>query len=97
MELNQFCLFLVNYPFDETYTHILGYVSEASEQDILDNEVIKNIHVSGLKIGKSGLEKSFENIFNQMVYKDMRLMHMEKELIKLTTKKVLRVNKLILL
>jgi penicillin-binding protein 2 len=51
-----------NYPFDETYTHILGYVSEASEQDILDNEVIKNIHVSGLKIGKSGLEKSFENI-----------------------------------
>ena len=51
-----------NYPFDETYTHILGYVSEASEQDILDNEVIKNIHVPGLKIGKSGLEKSFENI-----------------------------------
>jgi len=51
-----------NYPFDETYTHILGYVSEASEQDILDNEVIKNSHVPGLKIGKSGLEKSFENI-----------------------------------
>ena len=51
-----------NYPFDEIYTHILGYVSEASEQDILNNEVIKNSHVPGLKVGKTGLEKSFENI-----------------------------------
>jgi penicillin-binding protein 2 len=51
-----------NYPFDETYTHVLGYVSEASEKDILNNEVIKNNHVPGLKVGKIGLEKSFENI-----------------------------------
>ena len=50
-----------DYPFDETYTHILGYVSEASEQDILNNEVIKNNHVPGLKVGKIGLEKSFED------------------------------------
>ena len=50
-----------DYPFDETYTHILGYVSEASEQDILSNEVIKNNHVPGLKVGKIGLEKSFED------------------------------------
>jgi penicillin-binding protein 2 len=50
-----------NYPFDENYTHILGYVSEASEKDILNNELIKNNHVSGLKVGKTGLEKSFEN------------------------------------
>mgnify|MGYP001443872916 CR=1 FL=1 len=51
-----------DYPFDEIYTHILGYVSEASEQDILNNELIKNSHVPGLKVGKTGLEKSFENI-----------------------------------
>ena len=51
-----------NYPFDETYTHVLGYVSEASEKDILDNEVIKKSHVPGLKVGKIGLEKSFENV-----------------------------------
>jgi len=51
-----------NYPFDETYTHILGYVSEASEKDILNNEVIKNSHVPGLKVGKAGLEKTFEDV-----------------------------------
>ena len=49
-----------NYPFNENYTHVLGYVSEASEKDILDNEIIKNTHVPGLKVGKSGLEKTFE-------------------------------------
>ena len=50
-----------NYPFSDNYTHILGYVSEASEKDILNNEVIKNKHVPGLKVGKTGLEKTFEN------------------------------------
>ena len=50
-----------NYPFNENYTHVLGYVSEASEKDILNNEVIKNKHVPGLKVGKTGLEKAFEN------------------------------------
>jgi len=50
-----------NYPFSENYTHVLGYVSEASEKDILNNEVIKNKHVPGLKVGKTGLEKTFEN------------------------------------
>jgi len=50
-----------NYPFNENYTHVLGYVSEASENDILNNESIKNKHVPGLKVGKTGLEKTFEN------------------------------------
>ena len=50
-----------NYPFNENYTHVLGYVSEASEKDILNNEAIKNKHVPGLKVGKTGLEKTFEN------------------------------------
>jgi penicillin-binding protein 2 len=50
-----------NYPFSENYTHVLGYVSEASEKDILNNEMIKNKHVPGLKVGKTGLEKTFEN------------------------------------
>ncbi len=50
-----------NYPFSENYTHILGYVSEASQKDILNNEVIKSKHVPGLKVGKTGLEKTFEN------------------------------------
>jgi len=50
-----------NYPFNESYTHVLGYVSEASEKDILNNKMIKNTHVPGLKVGKTGLEKTFEN------------------------------------
>ncbi len=50
-----------DYPFNDNYTHVLGYVSEASEKDILNNEVIKKNHVPGLKVGKTGLEKSFEN------------------------------------
>jgi len=50
-----------DYPFDGNYTHVLGYVSEASEKDILNNEVIKSKHVPGLKVGKIGLEKTFEN------------------------------------
>ena len=49
-----------DYPFDDNYTHILGYVSEANENDILNNAVIRNNHVPGLKVGKTGLEKSFE-------------------------------------
>ena len=27
-----------DYPYDETYTHVIGYVSEASEKDLLNNE-----------------------------------------------------------
>ncbi len=50
-----------NYPYKENYTHILGYVSQANENDISTNEVIKEKFVQGLKVGKIGLEKSFED------------------------------------
>ena len=50
-----------NYPFNENYTHVLGYVSEASVRDLLNSETIKSKHVPGLKVGKTGLEKTFEN------------------------------------
>jgi penicillin-binding protein 2 len=50
-----------DYPFKENYTHVIGYVSQPSEKDILDNEIIKKSLVSGLKVGKIGLEKTFEN------------------------------------
>jgi len=49
-----------NYPFKENFTHILGYVSQANQNDIEENELIKKNFVPGLKIGKIGLEKSFE-------------------------------------
>ena len=50
-----------NYPYNETYTHVLGYVSEASVQDLINNETIKQRNVPGLRVGKTGLEKALEN------------------------------------
>ncbi len=50
-----------NYPYNETFTHVLGYVSEASVEDIVGNELIKQRNVPGLRVGKTGLEKALEN------------------------------------
>ncbi len=50
-----------NYPFKDVYTHVLGYVSQPNEQEILDNETIQERFVPGMKIGKLGLEKRLEN------------------------------------
>ena len=50
-----------SYPYKDNYTHILGYVAQASKNDLLNNEVIKKSHVPGLRVGKIGLEKTFEN------------------------------------
>ena len=50
-----------DYPYSENYTHVLGYVSAASANDILNNVSIKNNHVPGLKVGKTGLEKTYES------------------------------------
>ena len=49
-----------NYPYKENFTHLIGYVSQANESDIENTEVIKKNFVPGLKVGKVGLEKSFE-------------------------------------
>ncbi len=50
-----------NYPYNDNYTHVLGYVSEASVNDLNQNENIKKNHVPGLRVGKTGLEKALEN------------------------------------
>ena len=50
-----------SYPYNENYTHLLGYVAQASQNDIINNEEIKKKHVPGLRVGKIGLEKSLEN------------------------------------
>jgi len=50
-----------NYPFKDVYTHVLGYVSQPNEQEILDNQIIQERFVPGMKIGKLGLEKRLEN------------------------------------
>ena len=50
-----------NYPFNDIYTHVLGYVSQPNEEDILQNSKIKERFVPGMKVGKLGLEKTLEN------------------------------------
>ncbi len=50
-----------NYPFNEVYTHVLGYVAEASVDDLINNETIKQRNVPGLRVGKTGLEKALED------------------------------------
>tara|TARA_B100000579_G_scaffold401347_1_gene383758 strand:+ start:1692 stop:3566 length:1875 start_codon:yes stop_codon:yes gene_type:complete len=49
-----------NYPYKENFTHLIGYVSQANQEDIENTEAIKKNFVPGLKVGKIGLEKSFE-------------------------------------
>ena len=48
------------YPHAENFTHVLGYVAEASVQDIKNYSFIEENHVPGLRVGKTGLEKSLE-------------------------------------
>ena len=49
-----------NYPYAKDLVHVLGYVGEASPSDINNYEFIKENHVPGLRVGKTGLEKSLE-------------------------------------
>ena len=48
------------YPYKENFTHVLGYLSRASTSDLENNESIKKNYVPGLRVGKIGLEKTFE-------------------------------------
>ena len=50
-----------NYPYKESYTHILGYVSQVTTDDLINNKIIRERNVPGLRVGKSGLEKTYEN------------------------------------
>ncbi len=50
-----------NYPYKDVYTHVLGYVSEVSEDDLQKNDIIRKRNVPGLRVGKTGLEKILEN------------------------------------
>jgi len=42
-------------------SHIIGYVSEISVKDLKSNKLLRDINIPGLKTGKSGLEKIFNN------------------------------------
>ena len=50
------------YVKDGSSSHIIGYVSDASFKDLENSELLRNINVPGLKTGKSGLEKCFNDL-----------------------------------
>jgi len=50
------------YESDGSSSHIIGYVSDVSARDLADNEMLKKINVPGLKTGKNGFEKSFNEL-----------------------------------
>ena len=50
-----------NYSGEGHSTHLIGYVSDMSVDDLKNSELLREINVPGLKTGKNGLEKSFNN------------------------------------
>ena len=49
------------YSEDGSSSHILGYVSDTSVKDLERSELIREVNVPGLKVGKNGLEKLLNN------------------------------------
>ena len=43
---------------DGSSSHVIGYVSDISARDLEKSELLREIHIPGLKTGKNGLEKS---------------------------------------
>ena len=50
------------YPYSNDLVHIVGYVGEASIDDITKNKKIEENFVPGLKVGKIGIENSTDQI-----------------------------------
>ncbi len=50
------------YSSDGSSSHIIGYVSETSVNDLKNSELLRDINMPGLKTGKNGLEKSFNEL-----------------------------------
>lgn len=46
-----------NYPFDDSMTHILGYVSAVSEEDLTGDPLLE---LPGFRIGKQGIEREYD-------------------------------------
>jgi len=49
------------YAGGEASSHIIGYVSTVSEKDLKNSKLLREINVPGLKTGKTGIEKNFNN------------------------------------
>ena len=50
------------YSLEGSSSHLIGYVSDVSEKDLNNSELLRKINVPGLKTGKNGLEKTFNDM-----------------------------------
>ncbi len=50
------------YSTDGSSSHLIGYVSDVSRKDLENSELLRKINVPGLKTGKNGLEKTFNDL-----------------------------------
>ena len=46
---------------DGSSSHLIGYVSDVSQKDLKNSELLREINTPGLKTGKNGLEKSLNS------------------------------------
>ena len=53
-----------NYPFSDIYTHVLGYVSQPNENDILENEIDSGKICAWNESWKTRIRKNFRKLFN---------------------------------
>jgi len=49
------------YSTEGSSSHVIGYVSDVSVRDLQNNKLLKKINVPGLKTGKNGLERSYND------------------------------------
>ena len=47
---------------DGSFSHLIGYVADVSVSDLENSEFLRKVHVPGLKTGKTGLEKSLNEL-----------------------------------
>jgi len=47
---------------DGSFSHLIGYVADVSVADLENSEFLRKVHVPGLKTGKTGLEKSLNEL-----------------------------------
>ena len=44
----------------ESFSHVIGYVSQISKKDLQNKEYLKNMNVAGMRVGKTGLENKLD-------------------------------------
>ena len=44
----------------ESFSHVIGYVSKISEKDLQNKEYLRNVNVVGMRVGKTGLENKLD-------------------------------------